>query len=73
MSQIFRYVVIERDSLGIATDVAVKESFVGFREVTDSSASELTKEIIASVEESGLDLSKCRGQGYDGAANMSGI
>lgn len=25
------------------------------------------------MEESGLDLSKCRGQVYDGAANMCGI
>lgn len=73
MSQIFRYAVIERDDRGVATDVTINESFVGFREVTDSSASELTNDIIVSVEESGLDLSKCRGQGYDGAANMCGI
>ena len=25
------------------------------------------------MEDNGLDLSKCRGQGYDGAANMRGI
>lgn len=73
MSQIFRYVIVERDARGVATDVTIKESFIGFREVSDSSASELTREVVASVEDNGLDLSKCRGQGYDGAANMRGI
>lgn len=73
MSQIFRYVTIERDDSGVASDVKVKESFLGFREVSDQSASELAKDIMASIEDNGLDLSKCRGQGYDGAANMSGV
>ena len=39
----------------------------------DSTASELAKDIIVSIEDNRLDLSKCRGQGHGGAANMSGI
>ncbi|KAL1022559.1 hypothetical protein UPYG_G00029280 [Umbra pygmaea] len=65
MSQIFRYVIVERDALGVATDVIMKMSFIGFREVNDSSASKHTREIVASVEDNVLDLSKCRGQGLD--------
>lgn len=51
----------------------INESFLGFKEVTDQTGSGLEEEILASLEEKGLTLFKCRGQGYDGAANMSGI
>ena len=73
MSQVYRYVTVERDAHGVASDVKINESFIGFREVTDSSAEELAGDITDSIESNGLQLSKCRGQGYDGAANMSGI
>ena len=73
MSQVYRYVTVERDAHGVASDVKINESFIGFREVTDSSAAELAGDITDSIESNGLQLSKCRGQGYDGAANMSGI
>ena len=60
MSQIFRYVTIERDTCGVASDVKIKESFIGFHEVSDSSSSKLAKDIIALIEDNGSDLSKCR-------------
>ncbi|KAJ4923325.1 hypothetical protein JOQ06_026001, partial [Pogonophryne albipinna] len=44
-------------------------AFLGF---VDTSARELQKKILDSIESNGFDLSKCRGQEYDGAANMSG-
>ncbi len=34
MSQIFRYVTIERDARGVASDVEIKESFVCFHELS---------------------------------------
>ncbi|KAI9520093.1 hypothetical protein NQZ68_021812 [Dissostichus eleginoides] len=42
-------------------------------ETVDTSARELQKKILDSIESNGFDLSKSRGQGYDGAANMSGV
>uniref|UniRef100_H2ZWX0 DUF4371 domain-containing protein n=1 Tax=Latimeria chalumnae TaxID=7897 RepID=H2ZWX0_LATCH len=68
MSQIFRYVTIETDERNVATG-----SFLGFREICDQSASELEKKIISCIEQKGLHISKCRGQGYDGASNISGV
>ena len=47
--------------------------FLGFEATAGSSASELESKILGSIEKNKIDLSKCRGQGYDGAANMSGV
>lgn len=38
MSQIFRYVTIERDSQGAAMAVKINKSFLGFLQIPDSSA-----------------------------------
>lgn len=73
LSQVFRYVAIDRDEMGIATDIRVVEAFLGFQETVSSSASALEDRIMGCLDQNGLDLSRCRGQGYDGAANMSGV
>uniref|UniRef100_H3A4S2 DUF4371 domain-containing protein n=1 Tax=Latimeria chalumnae TaxID=7897 RepID=H3A4S2_LATCH len=73
LSQIFRNVTIEKDERNVATGVKVNESFLGFQEICDQSASGLEKKIISCIEQKDLDISKCRGQGYDGASNMSGV
>ncbi|XP_075716875.1 zinc finger MYM-type protein 1-like [Rhinoderma darwinii] len=73
LSQVIRYVVVERDENFRATSIKIEEAFLGFQSVEDQSAAGLEKPIIESIEKKGLDLSKCRGQGYDGAATMSGI
>uniref|UniRef100_H3A5Y3 DUF4371 domain-containing protein n=1 Tax=Latimeria chalumnae TaxID=7897 RepID=H3A5Y3_LATCH len=70
LSQIFRYVTIETDERNVATGVKINESF---QEICDQSTSGLEKKIISCIEQKGLDISKCRGQGYDGASNMSGV
>ena len=46
--------------------------FFGFELTVGASASELEKQILGSIDKNGLDLSKCRGQRYDRAVNMSG-
>jgi hypothetical protein len=46
---------------------------LGFREIFDQSSEGLEKDILQSLNEKGLSLKKCRGQGYDGAAVMSGV
>lgn len=73
LSQVYRYVAIVRNAMDKAVDVKIMESFLGFVETVDTSASELAVNVLDSITRNGLDLSKCRGQGYDGAANMSGI
>lgn len=55
----------------VANDV-VKESFVRLVEVKDSSGRRLHSLLTESLEEVGLDLGKCVGDSFDGAANMSG-
>uniref|UniRef100_H3B0B3 DUF4371 domain-containing protein n=1 Tax=Latimeria chalumnae TaxID=7897 RepID=H3B0B3_LATCH len=65
LSQIFRYVTIE-------TDEKCGYWSASFQEICDQSTSGL-KKIITCIEQKGLDISKCHGQGYDGASNMSGV
>lgn len=72
LSQVYRYVTVVKNDMDIATDIQMNEVFLGFEATVGSSASELEKQILGSIEKNGIDLSKCRGQGYDGAANMSG-
>uniref|UniRef100_A0A3B3RTZ4 HAT C-terminal dimerisation domain-containing protein n=1 Tax=Paramormyrops kingsleyae TaxID=1676925 RepID=A0A3B3RTZ4_9TELE len=62
LSQVYRYVTIVRNAMDKAVDIKVMESFLGFMETMNTSH-----------YANSLDISKCRGQGYDGAANMSGI
>jgi len=50
----------------------VKEEFLGFTEAVDMSAEALSKEILSNLTQWGLDLTKMRGQGYDGASLMAG-
>ncbi|KAI4809029.1 hypothetical protein KUCAC02_017945 [Chaenocephalus aceratus] len=73
ISQVYRYVTIQRDENDNAKDILINEAFLGFVETVDTSARELQKKILDSIESNGFHLSKCRGQGYDGAANMSGV
>ncbi|CAH2245435.1 Hypothetical predicted protein, partial [Pelobates cultripes] len=67
MCDVIRYVHIEGDH------VELKESFLGFFPVAEKTAAELTENILQHLEEDGLDISLCRGQGYDNAATMAGI
>ena len=50
----------------------VVESFLGVELVTSTTASSLKGKIDAVLSRHGLNISKFRGQGYDGASNMNG-
>jgi hypothetical protein len=52
--------------------VHVYEDFVGFVAVANTTGEMLASTILSRVAELGLDMQNCRGQGYDGASNMSG-
>ena len=50
----------------------VHEEFAGLYETDNTTAATLTTIIKDAICRLGLDLRDCRGQGYDGASNMSG-
>ena len=53
-------------------DIEIKEHFVSFKSVFDSTAKGLYDNISKCLEEFNLELSNCRGQDYDNSANMKG-
>nr|XP_011468585.1 PREDICTED: zinc finger MYM-type protein 1-like [Fragaria vesca subsp. vesca] len=63
MAVIFRYV----DKNGY-----VIESFIGIEHVESTTAMSLERAINALFSKHGLNITRLRGQGYDGASNMSG-
>ena len=73
LSQVYRYVTVVKNDMDIATYIQINEVFLGFEATVGSSASELENKILGSIEKNGIHLSKCCGQGYYGAANMSGV
>eukprot|EP00795_Rhopilema_esculentum_P009917 gene9917-biopygen12625 len=51
----------------------IHEKFLGFTECNEGLTGQaIAKKIKEKLEELGLPIANCRGQGYDGAANMSG-
>ena len=50
----------------------VHEDVMVFVHVIKTDSESLSSEIVQAVDKLGLNLNMCRGQGYDGAANMSG-
>ena len=57
----------------VDSNCQVKEEFVKFIECdAGTSGAELSDKIIKAITDLGLDISNIRGQGYDGAGNMSG-
>lgn len=56
-----------------SVNIKLMEFFGGFVETGNTSALELANKMLESITSHSLDMSKCRGQGYDGAANMSGL
>ncbi|XP_053398293.1 zinc finger MYM-type protein 1-like [Mercenaria mercenaria] len=51
----------------------VREDFIGFAECASTKGEALAEAFLQNLQELGVDLDKMRGQGYDGASNMSGI
>ncbi|XP_039254132.2 zinc finger MYM-type protein 1-like [Styela clava] len=71
LSAVYRYIrVVKNEDLPI--DGKIKEVFMGFHKVSGQTSHELATQLEYLLHANGLDLLKCRGQGYDGAANMQG-
>jgi hypothetical protein len=71
LSKVFRYVTIDKNDDGMPVTLNINESFLGFSEVESQKGADLAATIAAEVENV-TEMRKIRGQGYDGAANMSG-
>lgn len=52
---------------------AVREEFLGFAEAKRTTGEALADLFLSELEQKGIQVDKMRAQGYDGAANMSGI
>ncbi|XP_064104364.1 zinc finger MYM-type protein 1-like [Macrobrachium nipponense] len=73
MCEIYRYCSIEYDDNGKPKALQINESFLGFHKVEGQSGAALSEQILQIIKQRGLSISRCRGQGYDGASNMKGI
>lgn len=67
MCEVIRYVHIESGK------VEVRESFLGYFQLTGKKAVDITEEIFKILEKDRLDINMCRSQGYDNASTMAGI
>ena len=67
-SQVIRHVEIDFEK----NTVEIKESFLGFTELTGKDAETLENTILKLLKNDGLQLSDCRSQCYDNAAVMTG-
>ena len=56
----------------VSDNFAIEKSFLQFVPITDLSDKNLASTILNNLSNIGIDVSKMRGQGYDGATAMSG-
>ena len=54
------------------SQIKLREEFLGFVAVTSTTGESIAEVILSTLEKWGLDVNLLRGQGYDGASNMSG-
>ena len=73
MCEIYRYCSIEYDDNGKPKALQINESFLGFHKVEGQSGAALSEQILQTIKQRGLPISRCRDQGCDGASNMKGI
>ncbi|XP_039310402.1 zinc finger MYM-type protein 1-like [Solenopsis invicta] len=65
--------LITDDNDAKTSDLMIREFFLGFKEADGQTAEDLEAQLLNYFEDNTLDIMKLRAQGYDGAANMSGI
>ena len=52
--------------------VTIVEKFIGYADLPKTDAATITSTLMESLKSWGLDMSKLRGKGFDGASTMSG-
>ena len=68
MSEVVRYVEIDFEK----KTVYIKESFLGFIQLSDKDAASLAQTILEQLEKDDMNVENCRSQCYDNAAVMAG-
>ncbi|XP_060863504.1 zinc finger MYM-type protein 1-like [Metopolophium dirhodum] len=68
VSVIIRYVFVEYEN----HTLDIRESFLGFFALQNHGSSDYAELLLKILTKFGLDIKKCRDQGYDGASVMSG-
>ena len=71
LSEVFCYVKIDYHDDVIPSELKIVEAFTSFIEIEDLSAIGLHKLITNFIQQKGLVIKNCGGQGYNGAAVMS--
>lgn len=72
LSICFRYVKFLVDSEGKPIDIKLKESFIEFRPLSNTTAIGFKDEVEIFLKENNIDFRLCRGQAYDGCSTMKG-
>lgn len=68
VSLTIRYVTEDDDG-----NIQVEESFIAYRVAKETTGQALADLLLTEIEECGLNMVNCRGQGYDNGANMAGV
>ena len=55
----------------VVNECNIREEFLEFGKYVQTNGESIFKELMRIIEKAGLDTELCRGQGYDGASNMS--
>jgi len=72
LSEVYRYIKINKNEKYEPIYIEIEKVFLRFSEVNDHTAAGLSSKILQLIKNNNMDLSHCRGQGYDGASVMSG-
>ncbi|GFV95436.1 zinc finger MYM-type protein 1 [Trichonephila clavipes] len=73
LSIIIRYVTTDVNDNNEPDSIRINETFLGLIEAANQTAKSLESDVLNFLNTLDMNLAKCRGQGYDGAANMSGV
>ncbi|GFY58047.1 uncharacterized protein TNIN_482731 [Trichonephila inaurata madagascariensis] len=68
---IIRYVTTDVNDNNEPDNIRINETFLGFIEAANQTAKSLESDALNFLNTLDINLAKCQGQGYDGAANMS--
>ncbi|GFY64403.1 uncharacterized protein TNIN_273011 [Trichonephila inaurata madagascariensis] len=71
LSIIIRYVTTDVNDNNESDNIRINETFLDFIEAANQTAKNL-ESVLNFLNTLDINLAKCRGQGYDGVANMSG-
>ncbi|GFV49414.1 hypothetical protein TNCV_1265431 [Trichonephila clavipes] len=72
LSIIIRYVATDVNDNNEPDNIRINETFLGFIEAANQTAKSLESDVLNILNTLDINLAKCREQGYDGEANMSG-